>query len=103
MLLLALRLRPACRVARYHWVLGSAAHLISCIPKLGHASRYMHDVLYWVPAEQRISYWIASLVWCCLLGIAPVYLRELCCPLLCVMSGALIPIRSSCPVCPYIN
>src|SRR6218665_2000380 len=34
----------------------------------------------WLPAEQRISYRVASKVWCCLLGLAPLYLRELCCP-----------------------
>src|SRR6218665_2414363 len=37
-------------------------------------------LLHWVPAEQRISYMSASLVWRCLLGLAPVYLREFCCP-----------------------
>src|SRR6218665_1528114 len=40
--------------------------------------RTMLDVLRWLPAEQRISYRIASLVWRCLVGFAPVYLRELC-------------------------
>src|SRR6218665_3676252 len=34
-----------------------------------------------------ISYRIASLVWHCLLGLAPVYLCELCCPLLSAMSS----------------
>src|SRR6218665_1540401 len=29
----------------------------------------------------------ASLVWCCLLGLAPLYLCELCCPLLSAMSS----------------
>jgi len=38
-----------------------------------------------LPAEQWISYRITSLVWCCLLGLALVYLRELCCPLLSVL------------------
>src|SRR6218665_193674 len=33
------------------------------------------------------SYRIASLVWRCLLGIAPLYLRELCCPFLSAMSS----------------
>src|SRR6218665_2444692 len=41
----------------------------------------MLDVLNWLPAKQRISYRIASIVWRCLLGLAPLYLRELCCPL----------------------
>src|SRR6218665_1199812 len=41
----------------------------------------------WLPAEQRISYRIASLVWRCIVGFAPVYLRELCCPPLSAMSS----------------
>src|SRR6218665_363687 len=55
----------------------------------------MLDVLHWLPAEQRISYRIASLVWRCLVGIAPVYLRELCCPTLSAMSSR--SLRSSQP------
>src|SRR6218665_1104764 len=47
----------------------------------------MLDSLRWLPAEQRISYRIASFVWRCLLGLAPLYLRELCCPLLSAMSS----------------
>src|SRR6218665_2953919 len=50
-------------------------------------SKYMLDVLRWFPAEQRISYRIASLVWRCLFGLAPLYLRELCCPLVSAMSS----------------
>src|SRR6218665_1354515 len=50
-------------------------------------SQYMLDVLHWLPAEQRISYRIASLVWRCLVGLAPVYLRELCCPPVSAMSS----------------
>src|SRR6218665_476032 len=47
----------------------------------------MLDVLRSLPAEQRISYRIAFIVWRCLLGLAPLYLRELCCPLLNAMSS----------------
>src|SRR6218665_3777248 len=67
--------------------LRSAARLIGGIPKFGHVSQYMLDVLHWLPAEQRISYRIASLVWRCLVSLAPVYLRELCCPPLSAMSS----------------
>src|SRR6218665_412213 len=68
-------------------VLRSAARLIGGIPKFGHVSKYMLDVLRWLPADQRISYRIASMVWRCLLGIAPLYLREPCCPLHSAMSS----------------
>src|SRR6218665_2049723 len=53
----------------------------------------MLDGLDWLPAEQRISYRIASMVWRCLLGFAPLYLRELCCPLHSAMSSR--SVRSS--------
>src|SRR6218665_3239188 len=72
---------PACRLGCLDRVLRSAALLIGGIPKFGHVSKYMLDVLDWPPAEQRISYRTASIVWRCLLGLAPLYLRELCCPL----------------------
>ena len=39
----------------------------------------MHDVLHWLPLPQRIAYRVLALVWRCLLGLAPAYLRELCC------------------------
>ena len=45
----------------------------------------MLDVLHWLPIHLRIAYRIDALVWRCLLGLAPAYLRELCCP----TSGAL--------------
>src|SRR6218665_3367706 len=41
----------------------------------------MRYVLHWLSFPQRISYRTASLVWRCLSGWAPSYLRELCCPL----------------------
>src|SRR6218665_4134038 len=46
--------------------------------QFGHVSQYMLDVPHWVGGELRISYRIASLVWRCLAGLAPVYLRVLC-------------------------
>src|SRR6218665_1103624 len=50
----------------------------------------MLDGLHWLPAEQRISYRIASLVWRCLVGLASVYLLELCCvPLSAISSRSL--------------
>src|SRR6218665_923022 len=78
---------PACRLACLDRVLRSAVRLIGGIPKFGHVSKYMLDVLHLLPAEQRISYRIASIVWRCLLGLAPLYLRELCCPLHSAMSS----------------
>ena len=49
--------------------------------KFDHISKYMRDVLHWLPFPQHISYRIASLVRRCLSGWAPCYLLELCRPL----------------------
>src|SRR6218665_1438253 len=46
---------PACRLGSLDRVLRSAARQIGGIPKFGHVSQYMLDVLHWLPAEQRIS------------------------------------------------
>src|SRR6218665_3330113 len=46
----------------------------------------MFSNLHWLPADQSISYRIASLVWRCILGLAHFYLIELCCPLLSSLS-----------------
>ena len=35
------------------------------------------EVLGWLPVRQRIEYRVASLVWRCQLGIAPIYLIDL--------------------------
>jgi len=42
----------------------------------------MHDVRHWLPLKQRIAYRISALVWRTLLGLAPAYLRQLCCPII---------------------
>lgn len=62
-----------------------AAHLIrhSQKRKLSHVSSYMMEVLRWLPVRQcivytLIQYWVASLVWRCLLGLDPTYLIGLC-------------------------
>src|SRR6218665_566318 len=40
----------------------------------------MLNVLLWLPVRQRIQYRVTSLVWWCQLGLAPVYLMDLCRP-----------------------
>src|SRR6218665_1803980 len=55
-LLFALGLASLSRVLR------SAARLIGQIPKFGHVSSYMLEVLHWLPIRQRIEY--RSPPWC---------------------------------------
>jgi len=50
------------------------------VHKFASVSAYMHGTLNWLPVSQRVEYRIAALVWRCLHGYAPTYLRELCCP-----------------------
>src|SRR6218665_3589007 len=50
------------------------------IPRTGHVSAYMLDVLHWLPLQQRIMFRIGAMVWGCILGLAPAYLRNLCHP-----------------------
>src|SRR6218665_3769127 len=69
---------PVGRLRCLDRVLRTAACLSGRIPKFGHVSRYMLDVLHWLPLQQRISYRIISLVWRSLLDFAPAYLRDLC-------------------------
>ena len=40
----------------------------------------MLDVLHWLPFQQRIIFRIGAMVWRCIPGLAPAYLRDLCCP-----------------------
>src|SRR6218665_3394050 len=69
------------RMEKLRRVHRAAGRLIGGFRKFHHISHYMRDVLRWLPFPQRISYRIVSLVWRCLSGWAPSYLRELCRPL----------------------
>src|SRR6218665_2964704 len=57
----------------------AAARFVVHIPRFGRVSEYMRDVLHWFPYPQRIVYRISALVRRCREGLAPSYLRELCC------------------------
>src|SRR6218665_1208500 len=72
---------PSSLVSRGFGWRSAAARLIGGFRKFDHISHNMRDVLHWLPFPQRISYRIASLVWRCLSGWAPSYLRELRRPL----------------------
>src|SRR6218665_1088029 len=47
--------------------------------RFGRVSGYILDVLHWLPYPQHIVYPISALVRRCIKGLAPSYLRELCC------------------------
>src|SRR6218665_3369142 len=58
----------------------SGQHLYTVSIRTGHVSAYMLDVLNWLPLQQRIMFRIGAMIWRCILGFAPAYLRDLCCP-----------------------
>src|SRR6218665_1287278 len=68
---------PQVRLRPLNGILRVAARMIGGVPKFGHISDYMRDVLHWLPVQQRIHYRISSIVWHCVLGNAPSYLLEL--------------------------
>ena len=70
---------PTCRLKCLDRVLQTAARLVGRIPRFDRVSGYMRDVLHWLPNPQRIVYRISPLVQRCIEGLAPSYLRELCC------------------------
>src|SRR6218665_1658481 len=62
---------PAVRLGCLERVIRTAARLIGGIPRTGHVSAYMLDVLHWLPLQQRIMFRIGAMVWRCILGLAP--------------------------------
>src|SRR6218665_3054602 len=51
--------------------------MIGGVPRFGHITAYMRDVLHWLPVQQCIHYRISSIVWHCVLGNETYYLLEL--------------------------
>src|SRR6218665_1759520 len=70
---------PACRTGFLNRVLRTAARLVGRISKFGHVSEYMRGELHWLPYPHCIAYRVSALVRRCTEGLAPPYLRELCC------------------------
>jgi len=73
---------PAVRLGCLERGFRTAVRLIGGIPRTELVCDYMLDVLHWLPFQQGIIFRIATLVWRCLLGLAPTYLQDLCCPIL---------------------
>src|SRR6218665_1918998 len=71
---------PICRLKSLDRVLRTAVRFVGRIPRFGRVSGYMPDVLHWLSYPQRIVYRVAAIVRRCMEGLAPLYLREQCCP-----------------------
>src|SRR6218665_858808 len=68
---------PQVRLQPLGGVLRAAARMIGGVPRFGHISEFMQDTLHWLPVRQRIHYRLSTIVWRCVLGIAPTYLLGL--------------------------
>src|SRR6218665_2351676 len=68
---------PQVRLQPLEGALSAAARMIGVVSKFGHISEFMRVTLRWLPVRQRIHYRLSSIVWRCILGIAPTYLLEL--------------------------
>src|SRR6218665_3466897 len=71
---------PLGTLAQLDRVLHSAACLVGGLSKFSSITAYMRDVLHWLFISERIQYRITAMVSHCVLGCAPSYLRDLCCP-----------------------
>src|SRR6218665_1936258 len=68
---------PQVRLQPLNGVLRAAARMFVGVPRFGHITDYMRDVLHWLPVQHLIHYRISSIVWHCVLGNAPSYLLQL--------------------------
>src|SRR6218665_99182 len=48
--------------------------MIGGVPKFGHINEFMGDTLHWLPVRQRIHDGLSTIVWRCILGVAPTYM-----------------------------
>jgi len=69
---------PALSLGCLELVIRTSARLIGGIPRTGHVSIYMPDVIHWLSFQHCIVLRISALVWRCLRSLAPAYLRDLC-------------------------
>jgi len=68
---------PQVRLQPLDGVLREAARMIGSVHKFDHISDFIPDTLHWLPVRQRILYRLSSIVWRCVLRIAPTYLLDL--------------------------
>jgi len=68
---------PQVRLQPLDGILRAAARMIGGVPKFGHISEFMLDTLHWLHVWQRFHYRLSSIVWSCVLDIAPIFILEL--------------------------
>ena len=66
------------QMSRLQMILNTAARLLLRIPRFGHISSAITNTLHWLPVHKRVTFKVCCLVWNCVAGTGPAYLRELC-------------------------
>jgi len=66
------------QMSRLQMILNTAARLLLRIPRFGHISSAITNTLHWLPVHERVTFKVCCLVWNCVAGTGPAYLRELC-------------------------
>ena len=98
---------PGVHLGCLEWVICTVARLIGGIPRTGHGSAYMLDLLQWLPLQHRIVLRSSALAWRCLLCLAPAYLRDLCYPTLSTRGCSSLQSMewggTLCPCCLYFD
>ena len=79
---------------RLQSILNASARVVLNIRKFDHISAAIRDQLHWLPVRLRPVYKLCMLTRNCVLGVAPVYLQELC-PLVSATAGRQ-QLRSAC-------
>src|SRR6218665_3275056 len=92
---------PSVRLASLEGIQRSAARLTGKIPKFGHVTGYLLEVLRWFPLRLFIEYRVASLVWRCQLFIPLIYLTDPCRVLRVIASCALLEGVALSPACSH--
>ena len=63
---------------KHQAVLNAPARLITGVGRYDHLTPVLRDILHWLPVNQRIIYQIALLLYKCLHGTGPAYLKDYC-------------------------
>jgi len=75
----SLLLAPTSQIATLGWC--PATCMIGCVPGfvrfVGHITKYIRNVLHWLPVQQHIHYRNSSIVWRCVFSNVSSYLLEI--------------------------
>ncbi len=69
---------PTLLLKQLDGVMRAAARLILQLPRTSKVTAMIHDKLHWLDISARIDYKLCTFAYCCIAGLAPSYLSDLC-------------------------